>query len=60
MAFAAAEMAVRGAGAESEHGILGDTPEETMRNMGAVARGMLPAENTILEIMRRKSEKGSV
>lgn len=55
MAFAAAEMAARGAGAESVHGILGLTPEETMRNMGMVARGMLPVENTILEIMSCKA-----
>ena len=51
MAFAAAEMAVSGRGAESVHGILGLTPEETMRNMGKVARDMLPVEKTIIDIM---------
>jgi L-cysteine desulfidase len=57
MAFAAAEMAVSGAGAESVHGILGRTPEETMRNMGRVARDMLPVEKTILEIMSCKERE---
>lgn len=53
-AFAAAEMARNGLGAESVHGILGLTPEETAGNMGRVARDMLPAERTILGIMSCK------
>lgn len=57
MAFSAAEMAVNGFGAESVHGILGSSPEATMRNMGRVARDMLPLEQSILEIMRCKSQK---
>ena len=57
MAFSAAEMALDGAGAESVHGILGDTPEETMRNMGRIARDMLPVEKTILDIMSCKSRQ---
>ena len=55
MAFNAAEMAVRGVGAESVHGILGMTPEETMRNMGRVACGMLPLESEIIDIMNCKA-----
>ena len=54
MAFAACDMALDGLGAESVHGILGFTPEETMRNMGRVARDMLPVENTIIDIMKNK------
>ena len=57
MALAACEMALEGLGAESEHGILGPTPEETMRNMGRIARDMLPVESTIIGIMKSKSEK---
>ena len=56
MALAASEMALDGLGAESVHGILGNTPEETMRNMGRIARDMLPVEKSIVEIME---EKGS-
>lgn len=55
MAFNAAEMAVAGVGAESIHGILGATAEETMRNMGAVACGMLPLESEIIGIMNCKA-----
>ena len=54
MAFAAAEMAQNGFGAECIHGILGKTPEETMRNMGRIARDMLPVESTVVDIMRCK------
>lgn len=56
-AFAAAEMAAAGFGAESVHGILGKTPEETMRNMGRIAKDMLPVENTILDILSCKSKE---
>ena len=55
MAFNAAEMAVAGAGAESVHGILGATPEQTMRNMGRVACGMLPLESEIIDVMNCKA-----
>lgn len=55
MAFAACDMALDGLGAESVHGILGKTPEETMRNMGRIARDMLPVEGTILDIMKNKN-----
>lgn len=54
MAFTAARMAVNGFGAESVHGILGASPEETIRNMGRVSRDMLPVEKTILDIMSCK------
>ncbi|MBO4384811.1 MAG: serine dehydratase subunit alpha family protein [Clostridia bacterium] len=54
MAYAAAEMAAKGLGAESVHGILGLSPEETMKNMGRIARDMLSVEKTILGIMSCK------
>lgn len=57
MAFSAAEMAVNGVGAESVHGILGASPEDTMRNMGSIARDMLPVERSIIDIMSCKSGK---
>lgn len=57
MAFNAAEMAVNGIGAESVHGILGPTAEETMRNMGRVAADMLPVENGIIDIMNCKAQQ---
>ena len=60
MAFAAAEMAALGRGAESVHGILGLTPEETMRNMGRVACGMLPVESTIIDIMSCKGSSNLI
>ena len=56
MAFNACEMAVKGLPAETAHGIVGRTPEETMLNMGLVAVGMLPAEKTIIGIMQEKAE----
>ena len=54
MAFSAAQMAANGFGAESVHGILGLTPEETMLNMGLIARDMLPVEKTIIDVMAAK------
>ena len=56
MAFSAAEMAVSGFGAESVHGILGNTPEKTMQNMGRIARDMIPLESTIIDIMDCKGD----
>lgn len=55
MAFDACDMALDGLGAENVHGILGSTPEETMRNMGRVAKDMLPLEKTIIDVMKNKS-----
>ncbi len=57
MAFSAAKMAVGGVPAETEHGVVGLTPEATILNMGLIARDMLPVEKTILDIMEEKSEK---
>ena len=57
MAFGAAEMAARGRGAESVHGILGSTPEETAGNMARVALDMRGVESTILAIMENKGKE---
>lgn len=55
MAFAAAKMALEGCGAESVHGILGASADETMRNMARIAKDMLPVEQSIIDIMESKS-----
>ena len=40
------------------HGIVGRTPEETMRNMGEIASpGMIGTEKTILDILQRKVDR---
>ena len=57
MAFAAAEMAMKGFGAESVHGILGPTPDLTILNVARVAKDMLPVESTILDIMEQKARR---
>lgn len=54
-AIQAVHMAMAGVAIESIHGINGNTPEETMRNMGLIATpGMTLTEDTILDIMRKK------
>lgn len=57
MAFASCRMALNGIGAESVHGILGADPDETVRNMGIVSRGMQSLEADIIGIMSCKGEK---
>lgn len=48
-------MSITGSGA---HGIIGNTPEETMRNMGEIASpGMIGTEKTILDILQRKGNR---
>lgn len=54
-AFRAVDMALAGVSVASVHGINGNTPEETMRNMGRIASpGMTETEKTIVEIMQEK------
>lgn len=54
-AFEAAELAIAGIGVDAIHGINGETPEETMKNMGYIASpGMVQTEKAILEIMQEK------
>lgn len=54
-AFRAVDFALQGIAIESLHGINGNTPEETMRNMGLIASpGMTATEITVLDIMKNK------
>lgn len=54
-AFRSVEMAMEGVGISKIHGINGETPEETMKNMGYIASpGMEQTEEAILDIMRNK------
>ena len=54
-AFRSAEFAMNGVYIYNVHGINGNTPEETMRNMGLIASpGMVGTEKTIVEIFENK------
>ena len=54
-AFDACEFAMNGKSIRSVHGINGNTPEETMRNMGMIASpGMVETEKTIVRIQQMK------
>lgn len=54
-AFRAATFALEDIGMEDIHGICGETPEETCKNMGLIASpGMVETEKTILSIMKSK------
>ena len=54
-AFRAVEFALEDVGMEDIHGICGETPEETCKNMGLIASpGMVETEKTILSIMKNK------
>lgn len=57
-AYQSAELAMDGVYVENVHGIIGNTPEETMRNMGEIASpGMIGTEKTILDILQRKEDR---
>ena len=54
-AFRSVEFAMNGVYIYNVHGISGNTPEETMRNMGLIASpGMVGTEKTIVEIFENK------
>lgn len=54
-AWRAADMAMEGVYIRDDHGINGNTPEETMRNMGRIASpGMVGTEKTIIQILETK------
>ena len=56
-AYRSAELAMAGVAIGGEHGICGNTPEETMRFMGRIADpGMVHTETEILNIFREKAE----
>ena len=51
----AVDMALQNIAVAPEHGIIGSTPEETMRFMGRIASpGMQETEETIIEIFKEK------
>lgn len=57
-AFDSCELALNGVHINKVHGINGDTPEETMKNMGTIASpGMVGTEKTIVDIFQEKIEK---
>ena len=57
-AFDSCELALNGVHINKVHGINGDTPEETMKNMGTIASpGMIGTEKTIVDIVQEKIEK---
>ena len=54
-AFRSVSFAMKGVHIDKVHGINGNTPEETMRNMGFIASpGMVGTEKTIVEIFEEK------
>lgn len=54
-AFRSVAFAMKGVHIDKVHGINGNTPEETMRNMGLIASpGMVRTEKTIVEIFEEK------
>ena len=54
-AFRSVAFAMKGVHIDKVHGINGNTPEETMRNMGFIASpGMVGTEKTIVEIFEEK------
>ena len=54
-AFRSVVFAMKGVHIDKVHGINGNTPEETMRNMGLIASpGMVGTEKTIVEIFEEK------
>ena len=61
MAFDCVDLALAGISVDSVHGINGQTPEETMRNIGLIASpGMTQTEKTIVEIQQNKKTKGGL
>jgi len=55
--YISAELALLDAYTYNIHGILGTTPEETMKNMGLIASpGMVGTEKTIIDIFKNKLE----
>lgn len=57
-AFRVVSMALRQVSIDCRHGIGGDTPERTMRNMGLIASpGMIETEKTIVTILEEKLRK---
>jgi len=48
-------MAMKNIAVDAKHGIIGFTPEQTMRNMGLISSpGMIQTEKTIVDILKEK------
>lgn len=57
-AYQSAELAMDEVCVAHVHGVVGRTPEETMRNMGEIASpGMIGTEKTILDILQGKVDR---
>ncbi len=57
-AFRSVNFAMNGVHIDKVHGINGDTPEDTMRNMGLIASpGMVGTEKTIVDIFENKPNR---
>lgn len=57
-AFRSVNFAMNGVHIDKVHGINGDTPEDSMRNMGLIASpGMVGTEKTIVDIFENKSNR---
>lgn len=57
-AFRSVAFAIKGVHIDKVHGINGNTPEDTMRNIGLIASpGMVGTEKTIVEIFEGKLKK---
>ena len=54
-AYRSVDLALAGISIEARHGINGQTPEDTMRNMGLIASpGMVETERVIVDILKNK------
>ena len=54
-AYASVDLALHGVAVDPVHGIIGKTPEDTMRFMGQIASpGMIGTESTIMDILQEK------
>lgn len=59
-AFRSVRFALSGVGVDPVHGVLGPTPEDTFRYMGRIASpGMVGTEQTMIDILKDKSQKGN-
>ena len=59
-AFRSVRFALSGVGVNPVHGVLGPTPEDTFRYMGCIASpGMVGTEQTMIDILKDKSQKGN-
>jgi L-cysteine desulfidase len=53
-------LAVNGVKIPPTNGIIGETPEETIKNVGEISKGMIETDETILKIMQEKYQRLSL